>query len=362
MAVALEFGIFDAFPKESEQETAAELYDRHIERAQLAERVGFGYYFFIEHQNAPFADITAPNVYLAALARETTRLRFGPLVYQMPMHHPIRLAQDAAMVDQLSHGRLEFGIGYGIHEHEFIRWDIPFGERRKMGLEMMEIIMQAWTQDSVTFEGEYWKFDEALPRPRPYQQPHPPLWLGAHSTTSLEYAAKMNFNVAQNIDVDSVVTEKFAYFREAWQRAGHAGPPPKTLLARHVHVAPTDQQARAEAEPMLMKGFFGAGAEAIARTRIGWGSDQRGTGGERNPDIVERGRVFQEIVKSYDFWIDNGLALVGSPETVIRQIQEQQARVGYDVLATQHQLHTMPSAKVHESIRLFGEEVLPAFR
>src|SRR5918912_267313 len=148
---ALEFGIFDAFPRERPDETAAELYDRHIERAQLAERVGFGYYFFIEHQNAPFADITAPNVYLAAIARETSRLRFGPLVYQMPMHHPIRLAQDAAMVDNLSHGRLEFGIGYGIHEHEFLRWKIPFGERRKMGVEMMEIILKAWTEDSVTY-------------------------------------------------------------------------------------------------------------------------------------------------------------------------------------------------------------------
>ncbi|HZR99400.1 MAG TPA: LLM class flavin-dependent oxidoreductase [Chloroflexota bacterium] len=358
----LEFGIFDAFPKESEQETAAELYDRHIARAQLAERVGFGYYFFIEHQNAPFADISAPNVYLAALARETTRLRFGPLVYQMPMHHPIRLAQDAAMVDQLSHGRLEFGIGYGIHEHEFLRWKIPFAERRKMGLEMMEIILKAWTEDSVTYEGKYWSFDEALPRPKPFQQPHPPLWLGAHSTTSLDYAAQKNLNVAQNIDVDAVVAEKFAYFRDAWRRAGHAGPMPRTLLARHVHVAPTDEQARAEAEPYLMKGFFGAGAEAIARTRIGWGSDQRGTGGERNPDIEERGRVFREITKSYDFWIDNGLALVGSPETVIRQIQAQQARVGYDVLATQHQLHDMRSDMVHASIRLFGEEVMPAFR
>ncbi|HEY7063008.1 MAG TPA: LLM class flavin-dependent oxidoreductase [Chloroflexota bacterium] len=359
---ALEFGIFDAFPKERPDETPAELYDRHIARSQLAERVGFGYYFFIEHQNAPFADISAPNVYLAALARETTRLRFGPLVYQMPTHHPIRLAQDAAMVDQLSHGRLEFGIGYGIHAHEFMRWKLPFGERRKMGVEMMEIILKAWTEDSVTYEGQYWTFDEALPRPPPYQKPHPPLWLGAHSKDSLDYAAKMNLNVAQNIDVDSVVTEKFAYFRDAWRRAGHAGPQPRTLLARHCHVAPTDEQARAEAEPLLLKGFFGAGAEGIAKTRIGWGGDPRGTGGERNADIDERGRVFQEIVKSYDFWIDNGLALVGSPETVIRRIQEQQARVGYDVLSTTHQIHDMPSALVDASIRLFGEEVLPAFR
>src|ERR671932_884336 len=170
MAVAkLEFGIFDAFPKERPDETPAELYDRHIARAQLAERVGFRYYFFIEHQNAPFADISAPNVYLAALARETSRLRFGPMVYQLPTHHPIRLAQDAAMVDQLSRGRLEFGIGYGIHAHEFMRWELPFAERRAMGEEAMEIVLKAWTEDSVTYEGKYWRFNEALPKPKPYQ-------------------------------------------------------------------------------------------------------------------------------------------------------------------------------------------------
>ncbi|HZU04938.1 MAG TPA: LLM class flavin-dependent oxidoreductase [Chloroflexota bacterium] len=357
----LEFGIFDSIPALDAPRTA-EIYDQHIARAQLAERLGFRYYFFIEHQNAPFAGITAPSVYLAALARETSRLRFGPLVYQLPMHHPIRLAQDAAMVDQLSHGRLEFGIGYGIHEHEFLRWKLPFAERRAMGLEAMEIILKAWTEESVTYCGRYWTFDEALPWPKPFQKPHPPVWVGAHSTVSFDYAAKHNFNVAQNIDVDAVVAEKFAYFCEAWRRAGHAGPRPKLLLARHVHVAPTDAQARAEAEPYLLKGFFGPGGERIARTRIGWGGDPRGTGGERTPDIVERGRIFQEIVKSYDFWIENGLALVGSPETVIRQIQEQQARVGYDVLCTQHQLHDMPDDLVNQSIRLFGEEVLPAFR
>ena len=358
----LEFGIFDAFPARAAQEATADLYDRHIARAQMAERLGFRYYFFIEHQNAPFAAISAPNVYLAALARETTRLRFGPMVYQLPLHHPIRLAQDAAMVDQLSRGRLEFGLGYGIHQHEFLRWKLPFGERRAMGLEAMDLILRAWTEESVTFEGEYWSFDEALPRPKPYQQPYPPVWVGAHSTISFDYAAQHNFHVAQNIDVDSVVTEKFAYFREAWRQAGHAGPAPRTLLARHVHVAPTDAQARAEAEPYLLRGFFGSGAELIAQTRLGWGSDPRGTGGERTPEIVERGRVLQEVTKSYDFWIDNGLALVGSPDTVIRQIQAQQARVGYDLLCTQHQLHDLEPESVDRSIQLFGAEVLPAFR
>lgn len=359
----LEFGIFDGFTHLETDETTADLYDRHIRRAQLAEQLGFRSYYFIEHQNAPFAEITAPSVYLAALARETSTLRFGPMVYQLPMHHPIRLAQDAAMVDQLSRGRLEFGIGYGIHEHEFLRWKLPFHERREMGLEAMEIILKAWTQDEVTYSGEYWSFDEALPKPKPFQKPYPPVWIGAHTTTSFDYAARMNFHVAQNIDVDAVVAEKFAYFRKVWAEQGRSGPMPKMMLARHVHVAETDAKAREEAEPYLLQGFFGGGGgAAIARTRIGWGSDPRGTGGERNPDIIERGRVFQEITKSYDFWIENGLALVGSPETVIRKIREQQAYVGYDILCTQHQINDMPEEQVTKSLRLFGEEVIPAFR
>ncbi len=358
----LEFGIFDGFSETEMEGLPADIYDEHIGRARTAEDLGYRYYFFIEHQNAPFAYISAPSVYLAALARQTSTIRFGPMVYQLPMHHPIRLAQDAAMLDQLSRGRLDFGVGYGIHAHEFMRWRLPFAERRAMGIEAMEIITKAWTEDFVTYDGEYWSFDEALPKPRPFQLPHPPVWIGAHSTTSFDYAAEHNYHVAQNIDVDDVVAEKFAYFKKAWTARGHPGPMPHMLVARHVHVADTDQQAREESEPYLLQGFFGKrGGQIIASTRIGWGGDARGTGGERTPDIEERGRVFQEISKSYDFWIDKGLALVGSPDTVARMIEEQQRRVGYDVLCTQHQIGDMDRPTTMKSLKLFAEQVMPAF-
>src|SRR4030095_9539361 len=124
--VKLEFGIMDGFGDVMNETVARDAYERHLSHAAKAEELGYGYYFFIEHQNSPSAAVTSPSVYLAALARETSSLRFGPMVYQLPMHHPIRLAQDAAMVDQLSRGRLEFGIGYGIHAHEFMRWHQPF--------------------------------------------------------------------------------------------------------------------------------------------------------------------------------------------------------------------------------------------
>ena len=359
----LAFGIMDGFGDIETYASAADAYDRHIADAVEAERLGYRFYFFIEHQNAPFAYISSPSVYLAALARETSRLRFGPMVYQLPMHHPIRLAQDAATVDHLSRGRLEFGAGYGIHAHEFMRWELPFRERRVMGEELLDIVLKAWTEDSVTYQGAYWRFDEALPKPKPYQQPHPPVWIGAHSRVSFDYAARHNFNVGQNIDTDDVMADKFAYFRQAWQALEHAGLPPRTLIARHVHVAETDERARAEAEPYLLKGFFGgtSAMQQIAQTRIGFGGDPRMTGGERNPDIDERGRVFAELTRSYDFWIDNGLALVGSPETVIHRLAHQQARLGHDIFLAQHQLADMPRQQAVKSLELFGREVIPAF-
>src|SRR5688572_13999552 len=186
----LEFGVMDGFDADSADQLPADSFDQHIEFARDAERHGYRYYFFIEHQNAFFPCISSPNVYLGALARETSTLRFGPMVYQVPLYHPVRLAQDCAMVDQLSRGRLEFGLGYGPQKHEFDRWHMPFTERRAMGIEAMEIVLQAWTQEMLTYEGKYWSFTEARPRPKPYQQPHPPIWMGAHSHESFDYAAR----------------------------------------------------------------------------------------------------------------------------------------------------------------------------
>jgi alkanesulfonate monooxygenase SsuD/methylene tetrahydromethanopterin reductase-like flavin-dependent oxidoreductase (luciferase family) len=351
---SLEFGLLDGFNDVNlNGPAAAQVFDEHIEYAKRGEQLGYRYYFFIEHQNASFTCITAPSVYLAALARETSTLRFGPMVYQLPMHHPIRLAQDAAMVDQLSHGRLEFGVGYGTRVDEFRRWKVPFGERREMGVECLDIILKAWAEETVTYEGEYWSFDEALPKPKPYQQPHPPIWVGAHSTASFDYAAKFNYHVGQNIDVDSVAAEKFAYWRKAWESYHHPGPQPHVLLARHVHVGKTDEEARAEAEPYLMRGMRGtAYAAPVVAER---------PAEEMTPDRQEFARVYRETARSYDFWIDNGLAIVGGPETVARRLREQQEYVGYDVFLAQHQLPEMPRDLANSSQDLFGREVIPAF-
>ena len=361
----LDFGLWDAVGGyEMVEASAADVYERHLCLAQEIEQLGYHSYWTIEHQNSDTGRITSPSVFLTAVARATSVLRVGAMIWQVPLHNPVRLAQEVAMLDNLSRGRVEFGSGLGVHEHEFLRWGADYSARAAMAEEAMTVIRMAWTQDEVTYEGKYWRFDEALPSPRPYQQPHPPIWVAAHSNASMEYAARYNFNVSQNIDTDAVVAEKFEHFRQTWRACNHLGPMPRIFLQRGVHVAETDEQARAEAEPYLVGPLARArvGGGRIAETRIGWGSHPRGMGAEsERPDNLERGRVFQEAAKSYDFNIEHGLVLVGSPDTVIRKLEEGRQRIGYDLFCGNHQLGRMPSELTEKSIRLFGEAVIPAF-
>src|SRR5438094_8172158 len=168
----LDFAFWDAIPHRTTGVEIADEYDAHIRLAQRIEALGWHSYFVIEHQNAP-QGTSAPSVFLTAVARETSRLRLGAMMWQLPFYQPLRLAQEVAMLDQLSRGRVEFGTGIGVHEHEFIRWGMDFYQRAAISEEVLHIVKMAWTQSDVTFDGKFFNFDEALPHPKPFQQPYP---------------------------------------------------------------------------------------------------------------------------------------------------------------------------------------------
>jgi alkanesulfonate monooxygenase SsuD/methylene tetrahydromethanopterin reductase-like flavin-dependent oxidoreductase (luciferase family) len=361
----LNFGVWDAFGAfEMSPAPTADIYSNHIRLAHEMERLGYHSYWVIEHQGSPIGKITAPSVFLSAIAANTTHLRFGAMIWQLPFNNPLRLAQEIAMLDQLSRGRVEFGSGIGVQEHEFIRWGLNFYERAAMSGEAMEVIIKAWTQDEVTFEGKYWKFEEALAEPKPYQRPYPPIWIASHGKPSIELAARNNWNLAQNIDTDDRIAGNIAYFHTLLQECHHQGPQPQIFLQRQIHVAESDEKAREEAEEHLLS------ARAVQRgqggpldqTRVGRGSDPSGFGLERDREVnVELLRVFSGSSQSYEFNIENGLAIVGSPKTVIKQIREREERLGFTLLTGNHAFGHMPYKLVEKSIRLFGEEVIPAF-
>jgi alkanesulfonate monooxygenase SsuD/methylene tetrahydromethanopterin reductase-like flavin-dependent oxidoreductase (luciferase family) len=363
----LEFALWDAVGGYSEKgEEMANVYDDHIRLAQRIEQLGWHSYFVIEHQNSPVGRITAPTVYLTAVARATDTLRVGAMMWQLPFYHPIRLAQEVAMLDQLSRGRVEFGTGIGVHEHEFIRWGVDFYQRADISEEVLKIVKMAWTQDEVTYDGKYFHFDEALPQPKPYQKPYPPIWAAVHSDAAVEFAARNNYNVSQNLDTDDVVARKFDLYRQLWKESEHAGSMPRIFLQRQVHVAETDEKAHEEARQFLASRQGGAvpvGGGPISQTRIGWGTHARGMGSDsERPDDKARGETIRLSSQDYDFNIENGLALVGSPDTVVRKLQEGKQKIGYDIFCTNHGIGAMPAGMVNNSIELFGREVIPAFK
>jgi alkanesulfonate monooxygenase SsuD/methylene tetrahydromethanopterin reductase-like flavin-dependent oxidoreductase (luciferase family) len=170
----------------------------------------------------------------------------------------------------------------------------------------------------------------------------------------LEHAALHNDHVSQHIDVDDVTAETFALWRQPWQEQAHAGLMPRPSLMRAVHVAETDAIALAEAEQPLLASQR-LGVEGIASTGIG------AEGTEENPTTRDINRVFQGMRTSDNFWLDNEPALVGSPETVVRQLKEQHQRLGDESFSASHRMGTMPPEQSLTSLRLFGTEVIPAF-
>ena len=355
----MEFAVFDEFTRNFFRSVpeAADLYERSFREVQMEEQLGYRYHFVVEHQSNNIGQCQSPAVYLAALAQHTSTIRIGGMIFLLPFYNPMRLAQDVAMVDQLSRGRVEFGAGVGVREHEFMRWNIPWSERRDMGLEALEIIEKAWTEESVTYEGKYWKFDEAIPLPSPYQKPHPPIWFGGVSPRSLEYAANHNYGVGMFLETDTKAAELFGYWRRLWKEAEHKGPMPRSFLTRSVYVAETDEQAREEVAPYLVQTYT-YGLDRLDDTRIG--KIQRNDDHhEPHRQVMEK--MFKGMTTGIDFWMEHGLAHVGSPETVIQRLEKQHQLMGFDIFGGNFRCAGMPDEMVEKSIRLFGEKVMPAF-
>ena len=264
------------------------------------------------------------------------------------------------MVDQLSRGRLDFGAGAGVGEMEFTRWKLPFHQRRAMAEEALEIIERAWTEESVTYDGEYWQFDEALPLPKPYQKPHPPIWFAGLSRGSLEYAAAHNYNLGQFLMSTSDIAERVTLWRRLWGEAGHKGPLPHVFLTRAVYVAENDEQAREEIAPYIVQAYT-YGDERIRQTRIGQSGHVVGASSDVSPQRLASRNMFAGMASGLDFWIEQGLAYVGSPETVIDSLEKERKLIGFDLFGGRFRFGDMPNEMVERSMRLFAEKVIPAF-
>ena len=195
----MKLGLFDHMQKHDKPtRTYIDLYKNHLDVLEFADQAGMDFYFVAEHHfDMGFSECPSPGSFLGAASQRTKNIRLGPLVYVLPLWNPIRVAEEVALLDNLTQGRLEVGFGAGIGPFSFAAYNIPWDQKREMTLEALQVIKGIWTHETFSFEGKYFKckdIDSSIPL---VQKPHPPLWMPTRSKESIEEAASTGISTVQ---------------------------------------------------------------------------------------------------------------------------------------------------------------------
>jgi alkanesulfonate monooxygenase SsuD/methylene tetrahydromethanopterin reductase-like flavin-dependent oxidoreductase (luciferase family) len=329
--------------------STAELYRRQIEEVELAERIGIDQMWFFEHHLLPNGPAPSPNLLIAAAARTTRRIRFANMVNILPFHHPLRVASEAAMLDNLTEGRLDLGLGRGLRPPEFAAFGVDQQQSREMFLESFDLIRRLFADENFTHRGKYWTIDKAAPLSPPLlQKPHPPFLVSAQSEESLRWAAAHDIPFAQIDSLAEQARHDQALYREVQTAHGHA-PKPRLYLMREIYVAETDARARAEAPPWLLQ-YWDL-----------WNRYTQFTRGGRLPDSYDYWRRQAPMLHAMDFdeILAHDMVLLGGPQTVADAILRLAQELDPMGLALIFKLGQMPYDMVERSMRRFGEAVVP---
>jgi alkanesulfonate monooxygenase SsuD/methylene tetrahydromethanopterin reductase-like flavin-dependent oxidoreductase (luciferase family) len=329
-----------------------ELFRRQLEEVELAERIGIDQIWFYEHHLQPTAPVPSPNLLIAAASQRTRLIRFASMVNILPFRNPLLVAEEAAMLDNLTGGRLDMGIGRGLRPPEFDAFDVDQQQAREMFLEAFDVIRRVWADENFVHHGKYWTVRKDAPLSPPLvQRPHPPFLVSAQSEESLRWAAQHDIPFAQ---IDSMIDQARsdqALYREIQVAHGHA-PVPRLYLMREVYVSDSDACARAEAQPYLLQYW-----EL-------WNRYTQFTRGGRLPDSYDFWRRQAPMLHAMNFdqLVANYMVILGSPETVADTILRLASQLDLMGLAMIFKLGAMPYDMVERSMTLFGEEVVPRIR
>ena len=333
----MKFGIYSSIADPPAGENLALRVEEVVAEARLAESVGFDSCFFGEHHQDRDGFLPSPLIVSAAVAAQTTTLILGTSVILLPLHHPVKMAEDVITLDIVSRGRFILGVGLGYQPVDFRTFEIPIEQRVSRFEEEIEIIRQCWDGSTFSFSGEHFNLEDITIRPRPYSDPSPPLWIGASRAPGARRAGRIadGFVAGPSTDLPGTIALTDAYYKAAEE----AGREPALCLMRDAWVAPT----RAEAERVY-------GPEVIDAYKYYW----------RN-GLNE----FRHYANESDINMDNMATdrlIIGEPQQVVDDFHRWKEATGADyfLLRLRH-AHSggPPHERIMEAIQLFGEEVIP---
>ena len=327
----MQFGLFGgARAKRGGPAGDSQGYSDFIDYVCEAERLGFRSIFLVEHHFTGHAQVSASLTLLSYLAARTRTIRLGTAVVVLPWHNPVLVAEEAATLDLLSGGRLDFGVGKGYRDYEFSGFCVPIEEATERFDEAMAVIRKAWTSAGrFSHHGKRWHFADVIVEPAPAQRPHPPFWLGAGSADSIRRAAREGYNLLlDQIAPTDAIIERVAIFREECAKVGRGYDPMMVGVTRGLQIARS-----------------GAERQKALQTRVqvirNIGTLARGPGAERyaDPNFTAE---------------DDDAPLLGTPQEIVARLKRlEEGGVGYVLL--------VDPAPSPATLADFAREIMPAF-
>lgn len=336
------FGVFDWIDRG--EQAVHDLYEDRLRLAEEADRAGYFCYHLAEHHGTPLGMAPSPAVFLAAVASRTRRIRLGPLVFLLPLYEPLRLAEEVCMLDQLSGGRLELGVGRGVSPYELACFGVdPAGTRARFD-EALAVLVAAMTNDRLTFAGGARCYRDVPLEMRPFQRPYPPLWYPTHNPQSIEYAARHGFHFV-GLGSARQLRAQMDLYRSIWAKhRGDAGrlnghvDDPKLGTLRQVFVAEHDDEALAVAEAAHRSWYRSI-------TKLWHDHDDHSV----------------DALFDWKDGIEHETILVGSPARVRDQVARLLEQSGCNYMICAFVWGTLGRERAARSMALFAEHVMPAF-
>ena len=326
----------------------SQIIDSTLKEAELADALGYDVIWLTEHYFGGDTVYADPVVFGAAVAAVTRRIKIGFAVVQMAFHHPVKLAAQTALLDNLSHGRLIVGTGRGsaYNAYEYMGFGTTLEEGRRRLDEAEDLLLKSWTADNLDYQGKYWQVTFPIMRPKPYQQPHPPLIRACISKESMMEMARRGRPVLTGVDSLEEMVHRFELYRDTMLGAGFDEAHvqrclDETWIRRSVYVAESNEQAQEEAVPAFQAE---RGHISDARQRF-------------NPtEYVDPIPTPPSISSMPDHYL-----LAGTPDYVAEKVAELRDLGARNMLLGMSPSH-MSRDKVANSMRLFAEKVAPLFR
>ena len=351
----MKFGMLHFFEHPAGGKSERQIVREQLDCMRAAEDMGFDSIWAPEHHSTEYGFSASPMVTLAAVASVTKRIRLGSGVMVLPFNDPIRVAEEAAMVDLMSDGRLDLGVGRGFQPVEYQGFTVDQSRSRDIFDEALDVIVRAWTEDPISFKGAHFDIPEQSVRPKPLQKPHPPIWIAAVTDPSFEVAGVRGFNLLCSLIYgfkSNRLHQLLGDYRDALRAKGHNPDEREIGALCMVYCSDSTEQARQDfGGPVLW--YYRNFANRVAPPL----RQPPPVGYESYPGIRKSMQSVQ-----WDELLSSGTVICGNPAACIRQIEDLQKKYGFTQILCWTRLSGLENRKVLRSMELMQAHVIPYFK